>query len=344
MQLAERLKLLTEEEGLSSRETSAASMVQKILKEMEITSYIDGYGNVHGFLPAEEECAKTVLLEAHIDQIGLMVSGIDEKGYLKFVNLGGVDERILYGMEVMVLTDPPLYGVIGGFLPKKKEKEEAKNASVQDLRIDIGFSREESVKKVHVGDYVRLKGNTCSLLGNRISGAAMDNRAGMVAILSALEQTRKLKRVYHADILFSTQEELGLHGAYTGVEADKTDFAISVDVTHGETPDSSEITGVFPLGCGAVICRGPNFKDDYTQQLIHLAKEKNVSHEIEVASGGSGTTAWAIQTIGSGIPVMLVSIPLRYMHTNVETLDIRDVQAVSDLLAAVLTGGMNLDE
>ena len=344
MQIAERLKLLSEEEGLSSRESAAASIAQQFLTEMGINNYMDAYGNVHGILPAEEEDAKTVLLEAHIDQIGLMVSGIDEQGYLKFDNLGGVDERILYGMEVMVLSEPPLYGIIGGFLPKTQEKEQGKNASIQDLRIDVGLSRKESIKKVHVGDYVRLKGKTCNLLGTRISGAAMDNRAGMTAIFSALEQAAKTKRVYHTEILFSTQEELGLHGIYTGVDPNKIDFAISIDVTHGETPDSSECTGVFSLGCGAVICRGPNFKDAYTQKLICLAQEKNVSHEIEVASGGSGTTAWAIQTMGIGIPVMLVSIPLRYMHTNVETVDICDVQAVADLLTAVLTEGLHVDE
>ena len=170
----------------------------------------------------------------------------------------------------------------------------------------------------------------------------MDNRAGIVAILCCLNTLIHKNPAHNIEVLFSTQEELGLHGAYTGITPGSIDAAIAIDVTHGTTPDVKGQTGVFPLGSGAVICRGPNLHYEYTKQLISLAKEKNVSHEIEVASGGSGTTAWAIQTLGSGIPVMLVSIPLRYMHTNVETLEISDIKAVADLLCYAAMGGIEL--
>ena len=172
----------------------------------------------------------------------------------------------------------------------------------------------------------------------------MDNRAGIAAVLDCVERIKDKKIPYGIKLLFSVGEELGLQGGYSGTEPEMADGAIVIDVTHGATPDAKDEVGVFPLGCGAVICRGPNLHYSYTKQLIALAQEKQIPYEIEVAAGHSGTTAWAIQTVGTGIPTMLVSIPLRYMHSNLETLALKDVQAVSDLLYEALMGGIALAE
>ncbi len=342
MKIQEYLTYLTSNPGLSGAEESIATILCEKLKKLGLEPMIDSYGNVHGSRRIQDKNAKTVLLEAHMDQIGLMVSGIDENGFIQFVNLGGVDERILPGMEVTIFSNPPIKGIIGGFSPKAKEGEDTKNPALKDYRIDTGLDTESAKKSIHPGDFIQIGGETCELLHGRMSGCAMDNRAGVVAILACLEELAQKEPAYHIEVLFSTQEELGLHGAYTGIQPGSVDAAIAVDVTHGTTPDVKNETGVFPLGSGAVICRGPNLHYQYTKQLISLAKEYSVSHEIEVASGGSGTTAWAIQIIGNGIPVMLVSIPLRYMHTNVETLEISDVEAVSKLLYLAVMGGIQI--
>ncbi len=342
MKLRERIEILTNMPGLSAAEDTVAQYLTESLALLGIPADIDRFGNVHGRIESSAPEAKTILLEAHMDQIGLMISGVDDQGYLKFVSLGGVDERILCGMEVKILTDPPVYGVIGAYRPEPEKDKEPKAAKLEELRIDAGLSPEDAGRLIPPGTGVFMDAKTVTLLGGKMSGSAMDNRAGMAAILDCLSRIAGKSLPYHIEILFSTQEELGLHGAYTGIAPGMADAAIVVDVTHGTTPDSKDATGVFPLGCGAVICRGPNLHYENTRQLIALAKEMHVSHEIEVASGGSGTTAWAIQTIGSGIPVMLVSIPLRYMHTNVETLEPADIQAVSDLLTEAVTGGINL--
>ena len=342
MEIKECLTWLTGETGLSGVEDSFAQTLCERLRKLGLKAEVDPYGNVHGSLRNQNENAKTMLFEAHMDQIGLMVSEVDEDGYLQFVNLGGVDERILPGMEVTIFADSSIKGIIGGFLPEKKEEEEQKNPSLKDYRIDTGLTPEEAKRKIHPGDFIRIDGETCGLLHQRMSGCAMDNRAGITAILCCLEALIHKKPAYHVEVLFSTQEELGLHGAYTGITPGSVDVAIAVDVTHGTTPDVKEQTGVFALGSGAVICRGPNLHYEYTKQLLSLAEQKDVSHEIEVASGGSGTTAWAIQTLGGGIPVMLISIPLRYMHTNVETLEVSDIKAVADLLYHAAMGGIEI--
>ena len=328
-------------QGISTAENDIAAYLVEKLKELNIESIIDSAGNVFGQIKSKNVHAKTILLEAHMDQIGLMVSGIDDWGYIKFVNLGGVDERILCGMEVELLSKKSLFGVIGSYIKKDNKTDQKVNPKTEELRIDIGFSKEAAEKLVKIGDKILLKGDYVELLNSYASGCAMDNRAGIMSVLKCLEKININDIPYNINVLFSTQEELGLHGAILGIK--KADAAIVIDVTHGTTPDTKEETGVFPLGSGAVICRGPNLHYDYSKQLIKLAKEKSIPYEIEVASGPSETTAWAIQTAEQGIPVMLVSIPLKYMHTNVETLDINDINMVSDLLLAAVSGGLNIE-
>lgn len=327
--------------SISTTENSIANYLIKELNKLNVEAYIDSVGNVVGQIKSKTKNAKTILLEAHMDQIGLMVSGIDEFGYINFVNLGGVDERILCGMNVEILSKEPLFGTISSITKKNETTNEKTTPKTEDLRIDIGFTKKQAEKLVKVGDKILIKGDCTELLNLQISGCAMDNRAGIIAILKCLEKINMNTIPYNIDILFSTQEELGLHGAILGIR--KADAAIVIDVTHGTTPDTKEETGVFPLGSGAVICRGPNLHYEYSKQLIKLAKDKSIPHAIEVASGPSGTTAWSIQIAEHGIPVMLVSIPLRYMHTNVETLDINDITAVSDLLALAVSGGLKIE-
>lgn len=341
MNIKEKLAQLCSISGLSANESLIATHLCNELQYLELDSSIDCYGNVHGVKKSRKTNAKTILFEAHLDQIGLMVSEIDKNGYIKFVNLGGVDERILPGMSVEIQAQTPITGIIGAIMPDKDKGEN--NYKIDSLRIDIGMKEEEAKTKIKPGDWIKLNGNVCNMQCDKVTGPAMDNRSGVLAILLCLEKIRNIDIDFNIHILFSTQEELGLHGAYTGAGICEADAAIVIDVTHGTTADTKDETGVFPLGSGAIICRGPNLHYEYTKQLINIAKQNNISYEIEVASGGSGTTAWAMQIVGKGIPVMLVSIPLKYMHTNVETLQTDDIESVSQLLYYSVTGGISLD-
>lgn len=326
----------------NTKDTLAYYLCERLGK-IGISTYIDRAGNVRGLIKSVHKNTGTVMLEAHRDQIGLMVSGVDDNGLVKFDNLGGVDERILCGMEVEILSDDTeICGIISAVLPKENKDKKMINAGINELRIDIGMEKTAAERAVKIGDCVVMKSEFTELFGDKISSAAMDNRAGVTAILDCAEKAVKLELPYNVEIVFSAQEELGLHGAF-GIENSRADVAIVVDVTHGLTSDSKKETGVFPLGCGAVICRGPNLHYEYTKQLIGAAKENGIPYEIEVASGASGTTAWAIQVLSGGIAALLVSVPLRYMHTNVETVSLSDIGAVSDLLLAAITGGIKLD-
>ena len=214
----------------------------------------------------------------------------------------------------------------------------------KELKIETGYEYDILKKYVKIGDFVILHSKYTHLCNNVVSGASFDNRAGISSILLAVNNIDRDKLKYNIIILFSVQEELGLYGAYWAGKNILDDIAASVviDVTHGETNDTKGRSDVFPLGCGAVICRGPNLHYTYTKQLIDLAERKEIPYRIEVASASSGTNAWALQTSSDGIPAMLVSIPLKYMHTNVETLMLDDIDAAAELLTNIAEGGVVL--
>lgn len=322
--------------GISSEEYDTANFIIGLISDICDEIIVDKSGNVIGKITAEKDDAKTIMLEAHMDQIGLMISGIDDDGFLKFTCVGGVDERILPSSDVVIFGKEKIGGVIFSATNSKD-----KNPEIGDLRIDTGLSAEKLNNLVKVGDLAVINGDFLCLNNTIYSGPAMDNRAGIAAVIDSVLNCHKSN--YNIILFFSVQEELGLHGIYSGLNDISPDLAIIVDVTHGETSDTKGNTGVFPLGCGAVICKGPNFDFNYSKNLISLAKENDIPYAIEVASGPSGTDAWAIQIADSGIPCTLISIPLKYMHTNIETFDVSDVIAVADIITAVLEGGISID-
>ena len=325
------LKELTSVNGISANEGEIAEILVNKLNTLCDYATIDKHGNVVGVIKAKN-ASKTLLFEAHMDRIGLMISDVDKDGFLEFVNIGGFDERVLLASEVII------NGEINGIIFSKE-----KNPKISQLRIDTGLSAEKVKKYIKVGDFAIVKSEFSVLCSNQLSSSAMDNRAGIAAVLYALSNIDRNKLACNISVLFSVQEELGLHGAYTGTNELNPDAAIVIDVTHGTTQDTKDKTGVFDLGSGAIICRGPNFDYDYTKQLINTADKNNIPYKIEVASGPSGTSAWAVQVTGEGVPSMLVSIPLKYMHTNVETLDLTDVSATADLLIKAAEGGIYID-
>ncbi len=330
----EALKFLSSAEGVSSTENLFCDIIKPYLDSVCDNTDIDKNGNITGFIKADTPDAKTLMFEAHMDRIGLMITDIRENGCLLFTNIGGVDERILPYAEVTVCGKEKLTGII---YPYKYDDEKL---DIKSFQIDTGHKKEDIEKLVSIGDVVLLSSDFVKLCGKTVSGAAFDNRAGIASVLQAISNIDRSKLKYNICVMFSVEEEVGLHGAFTSDY--EPDAVIVIDVTHGETRDTKGEVGVFPLGCGAVICRGPSLDYDYTNQLISLCKDNDIPYDIEIATGSSGTTAWAFQTQSCGIPSILVSIPLKYMHTNLETLDLDDIESVSRLLSISAEGGLKL--
>lgn len=342
MKIIETLNELLAPAAISGFESDFSEMLKNKLSSFCTEVQITKSGCVIGKIPSANSTGKQIMLEAHLDRIGLIVSEILECGFIKFKTVGGVDERILPSAEVVILGKHHIYGVVGAKPPHLLSKDAASSTlKIEDMLIDTGMDSEALKNSVSVGDPILLRSTPTQLLDGRIASAALDNRAGMAAVFSCLEQIKDVNCPYDICVYFTTGEETGLHGAYTLPATVKPDLAVVVDVTHGTTPDAPG-TGTFPLGSGTAICRGPNLHHDYTLSVIELAKKESVPFEIEVAAGHSGTNAWALQTLSGGIPCVLLSIPLRYMHTSVEVVDVSDIEVTAKLLSKIVSGGVSL--
>ncbi len=338
MSIAETTKELLNIPGISGFEDNIAEYVCRKLKKYCDIAKITKSKSVFGILKAERQEAPVVMIEAHLDRIGLIVKSVDEKGFVEFDTVGGVDERILPGAEVWILGKEKCFGIIGNKPPHITTADESKNGVSKDnMLIDTGLG-EAASELISVGDPILLDSKFCELLNGRISSAALDNRVSMAAVFELLEKLKNKSLPVNLVVAFTSGEETGLLGAYTLVKEMEPDLAVVIDVTYGRTPDA-EGAETFPLGSGVAIMRGPNVHYDMTKKIIKIAEEKNIPYEIEVAPGNSGTTAWAIQNSGKGIPCVVLSIPLRYMHTTVETVELSDVESVCALLKEIVCGG-----
>lgn len=293
---------------------------------------IDALGSVIAERKCGKENAPKIMIEAHCDEIGLMVTSIQKGGFLTFANIGGVDNRILPLLEVVIHGKEDVAGVIGVKSPHLREED--KTPVISDMAIDTGLPEEEVRKLVSVGDGVTIAQSVGRLGKHQWSGKSLDDRASAAALIDVMKELKGKKLNADVYAVLAVQEEVGCRGAKTAAYSVKPDMAIAVDVTHAVTPDNSE--NAFKTGCGAVICTGPNLHPKLTAKLFETARKHGILTETEVEGGDTGTDAWTVQTAGIGCPTALISIPLKYMHTSVETLSLSDVKAVSRLISSFI--------
>ncbi len=298
----------------------------------------DALGNVIGVRYGEgSEPRPKIMLAGHMDEIGLILTKIEEGGFLRFSQVGGVDPRILPGHEVVVYGKKPLTGVIGVKPPHLTSREEARKAhKMEDLFVDVGIPENEVRQLVKVGDVVTFKRQVTELLQDAMAGKSFDDRAGVAVILVCLEELGRYK--VNADVyaVATTQEEVGLRGALASTYNVVPDIGIAIDVCHAETPGVPDWK-TSSMGKGPSITQGGNIHPKVYAGLSKAAKELGISVQPDVAPAATGTDAWAIQVSRSGVATGLVSIPERYMHTSVETLSLGDVDKAGRLIARFIS-------
>jgi tetrahedral aminopeptidase len=275
-----------------------------------------------------------VLIEGHMDEIGLMVTDIDH-GFLRFTQVGGFDVRVLLGQEVIVHGKKVLSGIIGARPPHiLSAQEREKVIPMRDLFIDVGLTEDHVREIVQVGDLITIARKMVSLKNNLVAGKAFDDRSAVVAVAEALKQLSTMKHTWDVYAVANVQEEDGawFGGAFTSTFHVNPDIAVALDVSHADQPNTTEINAV-PLNDGMGIARGPNIHPAVHKQLVEVAKANEIPFKITAYPGPTGTNAWAIQIVREGIPTGLIDIPLRYMHTSVETLSINDLERVGRLMA-----------
>ena len=324
-QALERLCTCTAPSGF---EGPAAAVAAELLRPLVDEVSIDRMGNVLGVRRSKTPGAPKLLLDAHLDEIGLIVTGVED-GFLRFRSIGGVDPRMLPGRELVVLTDPPLRGLVacpaGG--------DEDKSVPLNELYVDVGLSQEEAERAVPVGTPMVYRAGCFPLGEDQMCGKSMDDRACFVTLLRAAELLRDKELDVELHILGSTREEVSGAGAVVGTWAVAPDFCVAVDVTHGKTPDGPA-DKTFALGGGPAIGVGPNMTRWMTERMIDKAKEHGIPYQMEIMSGHTGTNGWEMQISREGVATSVLSLPLKYMHTPVETLSLADMEGVAQLLAA----------
>lgn len=331
MNLTKLLKTLADEAGVSGEENRAASLAAGYLKKYTRDVQIS-HGNVLAHFGTREENKPHVVLDAHIDQIGFVVTYITDEGFIKVGNCGGIDRRLLAAQPVTVYGKRELPGVITSTPPHLASDKDKKVPEIGDIAIDTGMRKEELEKLVEPGDKIRFDTRCKELLGKRLTGGALDDRAGVAAILYAVDLLKERELSCSYTVLFSTQEEIGERGAHIGAYTVNADIAIAVDVGFGwaEGEDESKCG---KLGKGGMVGISPSLDRALSEELIHLAQKEKIPYQLEVMPGLTSTNADQFAVSRGGARTVTLSIPLRYMHTPVEVIHLSDVKNVGKLLA-----------
>lgn len=329
--MKELIRKLSDMRGISGFEYRINDEIKKLLEPYCTEVYTDNLGSVIALKKCGKQNAKKIMIEAHCDEIGLIVKDIDERGFITVVNVGGVDQRILPSGEVIIHGKRDIKGIVAAKPPHLQEASDEKKASkLTDMAVDTGLPVDVVNEIVSIGDSITFAQSSGELMSGQFTGKSLDDRASIASVITVLENLKKVNLDVDVYAVIATKEEVGGFGAMTAAYEINPDMAIAIDVCHGITPDNSY--SAFEVGCGAVVTCGPNIHPKIFKRLMDTAEKYNISTEIEVEGGNTGTDAWTMQVVREGIPTALLSIPLKYMHTSVETIAVSDVKAVSDLL------------
>jgi len=331
--MKEMLIKLANAHGISGYEDNIREIVKEEMKEYVDEIKIDKLGNLIGI---KREGEPSIMIAAHMDEIGLMVKSIDENGFIKFTKIGGWYDATLLNTRVIVHGKEDVYGVIGSKPPHlMKEDERKKSIESKDMFIDIGAKNKEDVKRygIKVGTPISLDFEIKELMNDRITGKALDDRVGIAVMLEALKNYDGSATIYAVG---TVQEEVGLKGARTAAFGLSPDASIVCEVAIADDHPGIK-NGNIKLDGGVVITvadasgRGLITHPRILKWLESVAIENNIPYQLEVAEGGT-TDAAAIHITKDGIPSGVISVPTRYMHSGVEVVSMKDVENAAKLL------------
>lgn len=341
MEINTFLKEISEIDGVSGFEGRVASRIEEVMSPLVDEAKADNLGNLVFLKKGKSKDSAPpprVLFCAHMDEIGFLVTRVEDNGFLRFTPLGGFDVRTLPGQRVTVHGSKPLPGIIGSKpVHLRRERDKKQGLKMENLFIDTGLPKEKVEELVRVGSVVAIDRTYLPLLQNCVAGKALDDRAG-VAVLLQCARELELSR-HEADVYFvaTVQEEVGVRGAVVSTYGVSPDLGVAVDVCHGDFPGAQEHE-VSKISKGPAVEKGPNIHPGVNERLVKVAREYQLPFQEEISPGPTGTDARAIQVSLEGIPTGLVSVPLRYMHTSVELASLTDVKTAGRLLAYFARG------
>ncbi len=331
MDQLESLRRLCTAVGVSGDESEAAVVAKQLLAEYTEDITTDALGSVIGKIGTD---GPKIMLEAHLDQIGLIVTAVDEKtGFVRFDRCGGSDIRVLAAERMTIHGEKDIPAVIVSTPPHLLDKgDENKALPFDKLTADTGLSAQEAMQYIRPGDRITVNPRFSVLQNDRVCASFSDDRAGVLAVLRALDILKNVEHKCQLIAVFASQEETGGSGAKTAAFGVQAEEAIAVDVSFAAAPDT---TGIYTkLGKGTMIAFAPGLSKEMSNTLVALAKEKGIAWQAEVAGRSTGTDADDIAVSRCGVKTALLSLPQRNMHTGVEIIDMKDIEATAQLMAA----------
>jgi endoglucanase len=331
----EFLKKLISLSGISGYEDPVREAIADAWQPLVDELHTNPIGSLHGLKKGRgEEPRRRILLMAHMDAIGMMVTRT-VGGFIQINEARPIDPRVLPGQPVIIHGRREIPGVIvqppASLLPPSHGKEELVGMSY--LFIDTGLPAGEVDRLVRAGDPVSFAQPPLELSENILAGRSLDDRASVAALTSCLEELQSLPHSWDVWAVASVQEEETLAGAYTSTFSIRPDLAVAIDVTFGKGPGSPNDYRTFPLGKGPTIGWGANIHPGLYQAFKDLAEKLEIPYAVELMPKSSGTDAVAMQVNAEGIPTMVLGIPARYLHTPVEMVSMNDIQACGHLMA-----------
>jgi endoglucanase len=335
----EFLKELLEAPSPSGYERPAAAVWRAYVKDSVDELIPDVHGNTIAVLNPEAEFK--FMLAGHIDEIGLLITHIDDKGYLYTAQIGGMDPSLLVGQRVKIMTKKgEVFGVIGRkAIHQMKPEERKKNVEMENIWVDIGAdNRKDAEKRVAVGDAMVVDVAYRRLNGHKVVSRATDDKAGAFVVAEVMRALSRRKLNISVIGVATVQEEIGLRGAITSANRVNPQAGIAIDdgfaSEHPET--DPKVIGEVKLGKGPILHRGPNINPVMEEALFKVAKQKKIPCQVTAEPRGTGTDANAMQLSRGGTATGLISIPNRYMHTPVEVISLDDVDNCVKLLVEFL--------
>ena len=332
MEGKELLFKLSDSTGVSGNEHGLGNLLQEYFEKHVTETNVTKQGNFMAIKRGDGGGKHKIMIAAHSDEIGMMVKDIDDRGFIYFTRVGGIDPKTIPAQEVIIHGRKEVYGVVGAKPPHVLSRDDMEKAiRLEDMKIDVGMTKEEVEQYITVGDLITVRRDCINLQGDFLTGKALDDRAGIASMLECAIELERLK--HDADVYFTAtvSEEVGAWGAKTAAYEINPDIAIAVDVTFGDKHAGDRVN--IECGKGVEITVGPNIHPELSKRLLDIADEYKIPYAIDVCPGPTGTDAWAIQIVREGIPSLLISIPLRYMHTSTEVISYKDVVLTGRLMA-----------
>ncbi len=335
MDLFERAKRFTEAPAVSGFEEMSFETVKALCSDLFSEIRTTSTGSIIGYRPCGKKGAKKLLLDAHLDEIGMIVTKICDGGFLKVTNVGGIDTRVLSAGEVYIYGKETITGVICSKPPHLTTAEDRKKKILlKDMTIDTGYSKEELEKIVSIGTPIGFKVTTERLGEDRATGKSFDDRICGTVILHAMQLLKDKDIDVDIYVLFSSGEETNYVGSRPGTFIVDPDYSVVIDVCNTTIPETPESRKTKYMGKGGVVSYSSTTSRKLTKKFIDTAVEAGLPYQVIAEAGYTGTNATMIQIARAGVPTVLLSIPLKNMHTPAEIASLKDVEDSAKLVAA----------